>query len=316
MIRTVQFSRKTKEAIAGYLFLMPNFIGFLVFTSIPILASLLLAFTDYNILQPELTEFIGIDNFIRLFQDTEFWYYCYNTIFLMLAIPISVFGSLGLALILNRSLRGIIFYRTIYFLPTISSGVAIYVLWRWMYNPDFGLLNTAIRNFGDLVHINFQGIPWLTDPRWAKPALIIMGVWQTVGGHNMILYLAALQGVPYSLYEAADIDGANSWQKFWNITWPMISPTTFFIVIMSIIGGFQSGFDSAYIMTGGGPYTKIIGGAGPYGSTKTIMFYIYDNAFGAIRDMGYAAAISWVLFVIIFAFTLLNWKTGGKRVHY
>ena len=286
----------------GYLFLLPNFLGFLVFTSVPVIASFLLAFTDFNMLKPDVVHFVGFSNFVKLFSDPEFGYYCYNTIFLMLAIPISIFGSLGLALLLNRKLRGIVFYRTCYFLPTISSGVAIYVLWRWIYNTDIGLFNTAIRNFGDLIHINFQGIEWLTDSRWAKPALIIMGVWQTVGGHNMILYLAALQGVPRSLYEAADIDGANEWQKFWNITWPMISPTTFFILIMSIIGGFQSGFDSAYIMTGGGPYTRIFGGAGPYGSTKTIMFYVYDNAFGALSDMGYAAAISWVLFVIIFFF--------------
>jgi len=311
-----QYSRSFKRALAGYSFLLPNFLGFIVFTSIPVIASFLLAFTDFNMLKPDVIHFVGISNFIKLFSDSEFGYYCYNTIFLMLAIPISIFGSLGLALLLNRKLHGIVFYRTCYFLPTISSGVAIYVLWRWIYNTDIGLFNTAIRNFGDLIHINFQGIEWLTDSHWAKPALIIMGVWQTVGGHNMILYLAALQGVPRSLYEAADIDGANEWQKFWNITWPMISPTTFFILIMSIIGGFQSGFDSAYIMTGGGPYTRIIGGAGPYGSTKTIMFYVYDNAFGALSDMGYAAAISWVLFVIIFVFTLINWKTGGKRVHY
>lgn len=311
-----QFSRSVREACAGYLFLLPNFLGFLVFTSIPVIASLLLAFTDYNMLRASEVSFVGLQNFTRLFGEVEFGYYFYNTLFLMLAIPISIFGSLSLALILNRKIRGIVFYRTCYFLPTISSGVAIYVLWRWIYNTDIGLLNTMIRNFGDMLHINFQGVEWLTDPRFAKPALIIMGVWQTVGGHNMILYLAALQGVPRSLYEAADIDGASEWQKFWNITWPMISPTTFFILIMSLIGGFQSGFDSAYIMTGGGPYTRILGGAGPFGSTKTIMFYIYDNAFGALSDMGYAAAISWVLFVIIFIFTLINWKTGGKRVHY
>ena len=135
-----------------------------------------------------------------------------------------------------------------------------------------------------------------------------MGIWQTVGGHNMILYLAALQSVPRALYEAADIDGASGWQKFWNITWPMISPTTFFIMIMSVIGGFQSGFDAAYIMTAGGPNH----------STTSIMYYIWENAFGwpGSERMGYAAAISWFLFVIILIFTLFNWRYGGKRVHY
>ncbi|MDD5085787.1 MAG: sugar ABC transporter permease, partial [Candidatus Omnitrophica bacterium] len=130
-------------------------------------------------------------------------------------------------------------------------------------------------------------------------------VWQSIGGHNMILYLAALQGIPRELYEAADIDGASEWQKFWAVTWPQISPTTFFIAIMSIIGGFQSGFDAAYIMTGGGPN----------GSTTTIMYYIYNNAFQWF-NMGYAAAIAWFLFLIIFIFTLLYWKVGGKLVHY
>ncbi len=293
----------TKEALSGYGFLLPNFIGFLVFTSIPVIVSLVLAFYKWDLLSR--AQFVGFDNFIRLFTEKEFWYYCYNTIFLMLAIPISVFGSLGLALILNRNLKGAIFFRTIYFLPTISSGVAIFVLWRWIFNTDIGLFNTFIRGFGEIIHVPLQGLPWLTDEKWAKPALVIMGIWQTVGGHNMILYLAALQGVPRSLYEAADIDGANSWQKFWNVTWPMISPTTFFIVIMSVIGGFQSGFDAAYIMTGGGPNH----------STTSIMYYIWENAF-SWHHMGYAAAISWVLFVIIFCFTLINWCTGGKRVYY
>jgi len=293
----------TKKAVSGYLFLMPNFIGFLVFTSIPVLASLFLAFYKWDLLSSP--TFVGFANFSKLFTEREFWYYCYNTLFLMLAIPISILGSLGLAVTLNKSIKGIVFYRTLYYLPTISAGVAIFVLWRWIYNTDIGLFNTAIRNFGELINVNLNGVPWLTDEKWAKPALMIMGIWQTVGGPNMILYLAALQGVPRSLYEAADIDGANAWQKFWTITWPMISPTTFFIVIMSVIGGFQSGFDTAYIMTGGGPNH----------STTTIMFYIWEHGF-SWHHMGFAAAISWVLFVIILAFTLLNWKAGGKRGHY
>ena len=299
----VKLKAATKEALAGYAFLFPNFLGFLVFTSIPVVASFLLAFFEWDLFTTP--KFVGLDNFIRLFADKDFWYYCYNTVFLMLAIPFGILGSLGLAVMLNNKLKGIVFYRTMYFLPTISSGVAVFVLWRWIYNTDIGLFNTIIRQFGELIHVNLQGVPWLTDEKWAKPALVIMGVWQTVGGHNMILYLAALQGVPRSLYEAADIDGANGWQKFWNITWPMISPTTFFIMIMSIIGGFQSGFDAAYVMTGGGPNH----------STTSIMFYIWENAFNW-NKMGYAASISWVLFVVILIFTLFQWQKGGKRVHY
>ena len=294
---------KTKEAIAAYLFLAPNFIGFLIFTSIPVLASLVLSFMKWDLFSPP--QLVGFDNFKTLFQDTYFWQYCWNTVYLMLAIPFSIAGSLILALALNQKLKGMVFFRAVYFLPTICSGVAIYMLWRLVYNPDFGVFNMLIAKFGDLIGVRLQGPFWLTDEAWAKPALIIMGVWQSVGGYNMILYLAALQGVPRDLYEAAEIDGANSWQKFWNITWPQISPTTFFIATMSVIGGFQAGFDPAYIMTGGGPN----------GSTTTVIYYIFNNAF-KWHQMGYAAAISWVLFLVIFAVTLGKWKLFSKTVHY
>ena len=223
----------------------------------------------------------------------------------MLSIPIGMAGSLILALALNQKLKGIVFFRTVYFLPTLCAGVAIYMLWRLIYNPDFGVLNTLIAKFGELLGLPLKGPYWLTDEAWAKPALIIMNIWQTVGGYNMILYLAALQGVPRDFYDAAEVDGANSWQKFWAVTWPQISPTTFFIAIMSLIGGFQAGFDPAYIMTGGGPN----------GATTTIIYYLYNNAF-QWHNMGYAAAIAWILFLIVFAFTLLQWRVFGRSVHY
>lgn len=293
----------TKESIAGYGFLMPNFVGFLAFTSIPVVASLFLSFVKWDLLSTP--TFVGLDNFIELMKDRFFWKYCWNTVYLMMGIPIGMMGSLMIALAMNQRIKGIVFYRTTFFLPTICSGVAIFVLWRLIYNPDFGFFNAIIAKFGDLVHLPLKGPNWLTDEKWAKPALIIMGLWQTMGGYNMILYLAALQGIPRDLYEAADIDGANNWQKFWAVTWPMISPTTFFIAIMSVIGGFQAGFDAAYIMTGGGPN----------GSTTTIMYYIYNNAFQWF-NMGYAAAIAWFLFIVIFMFTLLLWRYGGKVVHY
>ncbi len=296
----------TKETIAGYGFLMPNFIGFLVFTSFPVLASLALSFMKVDLIStPKVFELVGLKNFERMFSDPYFWKFCWNTVVLMAAIPFSIGGSLIMALALNQKLKGIVIFRTIYFLPTICSGVAIYVLWRLIYNSDFGVLNTLIAKFGELLNIPLKGPNWLTDEAWAKPALIIMSVWQMVGGYNMILYLAALQGVPRDLYEAAEIDGANSWQKFWAVTWPQISPTTFFIATMSIIGGFQGGFDQAYIMTGGGPA----------GSTTTLIYYIFNN-FYVWGNMGYAAAISWFLFVIILLITVLKWKVFGKAVHY
>jgi len=293
----------TKETLAAYGFLLPNLSGFLIFTSIPVIASLLLSFVKWDLLSEP--RYVGLQNFVQLFQDRYFWYYCYNTMYLMLAIPISMAGSLILALALNQKLKGMVFFRTVYFLPTLCAGVAIYMLWRLIYNPDFGILNSMIAKTGEIIGIPLQGPYWLTDERWAKPALIIMGVWQTIGGYNMILYLAALQGVPRDLYDAAEVDGANSWQKFWAVTWPQISPTTFFIAIMSIIGGFQAGFDPAYIMTGGGPN----------GATTTIIYYIYNNAFVWHR-MGYAAAIAWFLFLIVFVCTLIQWRYFGKNVHY
>ncbi len=293
----------TRETIAGYAFLTPNLLGFLVFTSLPVLASLVLSFYKWDLLSPPV--FIGIKNFIELFQDPNFWKYCYNTLFMMLGIPLGMAGSLIVALAMNQKLKGIVFFRTAFFLPSVCVPIAIFMLWRIIYNSDFGLINTLIDKFGELIHVPLQGPRWLTDEFWAKPALIIMGLWQGVGGPNMILYLAALQGVPKDYYEAAEIDGASPWQKFWAVTWPMISPTTFFIGIMSVIGGFQAGFDAAFVMTGGGPN----------GSTTTIMYYIYNNAFQWFK-MGYAAAIAWFLFIIVFVITVAKWRFLGKTVHY
>ncbi len=290
-------SAKFRDALGGYLFLLPNFLGFLVFTSLPVLASLVLAFVDWDILTPP--KWVAIENFIRLMKDHLFWKYVGNTFFLMMGIPIGMFASLGLALVMNRKIRGIVFFRTVYFLPSISTGVALCMLWRWIYNPDFGLLNSFLAKVG------IGGPEWLSSTVWAKPALMIMGLWTSMGGYNMILYLAGLQGISPELYEAADIDGASGWQKFWNVTWPMLTPTTFFIFVMSVIGGFQGGFQAAYIMTGGGPA----------GATTTISYYIYNNAYQWFK-MGYAASIAWFLFLVILIVTLFNWKYGGKVVHY
>jgi len=303
-----------KEALAAYIFLLPNLAGFLVFTSIPVIASLVLSFVRWDILSPP--QFVGFDNFIRLlgfsikdgvfkFNDPLFWKYTKNTLFLMMVIPLNMIGALAIALALNKKIRGIVIFRTVYFLPTISSGVAIAILWKWMYNSDIGLLNNLIVSIGGLFGADWHGPNWLTSTAWAKPALMFMGFWTMVGGYNMILYLAALQGIPRELYEAADMDGASGWRKFLAVTWPMISPTTFFIAIMSTIGGFQSGFMQAYIMTGGGPN----------GATTTVEYYIFNNLY-TYQHAGYAASIAWVLFMAIFAVTLLNWRFGGKLVQY
>jgi ABC-type sugar transport system permease subunit len=292
--RKIQAERKT---YSGYLFLLPNFLGFIVFMALPILASLALSFTDWDLFGP--IKYIGLKNFSTLILDKNFWQYVWNTLFLMLGIPAGMMASLFLAIALNQKLKGIVFFRTLYFLPTIASGVALMILWKWIYEPDFGLLNSILANMG------ITGPEWLRSVKWAKPAIMIMTFWTQIGGYNMILYLASLQGVSPDLYEAADIDGANGWQKFWRITWPLVSPTTFFISIMSVIGGFQGGFNAAYVMTKGGPAR----------ATTTISYYVYNNAF-MWHQMGYAATIAWFLFIAIFIITLVNWRFGGKVVHY
>ncbi|MCM8798561.1 MAG: sugar ABC transporter permease [Candidatus Omnitrophica bacterium] len=305
---------RTKETVTAYLFLLPNFLGFLIFTSLPVIFSLLLSFFQWDFLNPP--RFIGLSNFVKLLgfsfkngylfpNDPHFWYYVFNTLFLMLVIPLEIFGALIVALALNQKIKGIVFYRTIFYLPTICSGVAIAIMWRGILNPDFGLLNTLLEKVSSFFHLDLQGPNWLSHPFWARISMMLVGLWTIIGGNNCLLFLAALQSIPRDLYEAAEIDGANCWQKFWKITWPMISPTTFFIAIMSIIGGFQGGFMLAYIMTGGGP-----GGA-----TTTIEYYIFNNLY-TFQKAGYAASIAWVLFIIIFFFTRISWKYGGKLVEY
>jgi len=289
--------QKEKKTYSAYLFLFPNLIGFILLTLLPIAASLGLSFVKWDLFGS--MKFVGLANFKALIHDTNFWKYVGNTIFLMFGIPIGMLGSLILATVMNQKLKGIVVFRTLYFLPTIVSGVALLILWKWIFNADYGLLNSFLNAIG------IKGPDWLGSPNWAKPAIMLMTFWTGVGGTNMILYLAALQGISPDLYEAAEIDGANGWHKFWSITWPLVSPTSFFIFTMSIIGGFQGGFQAAFIMTGGGPA----------GATTTISYYIYNNAYEWFH-MGYAAAIAWFLFLIVFVMTLLNWRFGGRRVVY
>ncbi|MBN1153685.1 sugar ABC transporter permease [candidate division KSB1 bacterium] len=283
----------------AYLFLLPNLMGFLFFIFVPVLASFALSFFNWNYLTTP--QFVGLTNFkTLLFHDPQFWKYVGNTVYLMGGIPINIGLSLVLAILLDKTgLKGKKFFRTIFFLPTAASGIAVYILWKWILNAQYGLFNIILSWFG------IHGPDWLLDSNWSKPSLIIMGIWISMGGINFLLYLAALQNIPKHLYDAAEIDGAGSWKKFWNITWPLIRPTTFFIVIMSVIAGFQGGFAQAYVMTKGGPA----------GSTTTIDYYIFNNAYVNFK-MGFASSISWTLFLIIFIFTLINWKLGKNGIEY
>jgi multiple sugar transport system permease protein len=295
-------NRDLRPAVA---FLLPNLLGFLLFTAGPVAVSLYLSFTSWDALSRP--HWIGLANFTALFgfhgtpqgwqaNDPEFWQYLGNTLFMLLALPLNIVGSLVLALALNQKLRFTAAYRLVYFLPSILYGAAIFYLWKYMFEPNYGLFNAL------LARLDLPGPGWLQNPALAKPSLIFMTLWMKVGGLSMVVYLAALQGVAEELHEAARIDGANRWQQFWHVTWPALRPATFFIVTIELIYGLQSGFDTAYIMTDGGPY----------GSTTTLGYYVYLKAF-RFFELGYASAIAWVIFFITLAVTLVNWRRGGSE---
>lgn len=300
-------TRARQHRRAALWFLLPNLVGFVLFNAWPILASLLLSFCSWDLLTPP--RWVGFSNFTRLLgfhqagdgwaaNDPQFWHYLGNTLFMLLSLPVNIAGSLALALLLNRKLRGTSIYRLVYFLPSILAGVPIYYLWRWIFNPDHGLLNML------LALVGVQGPDWLGSAFWAKPALMLMGTWMAVGGSSMILFLAALQGVPQELHEAAHLDGAGAWQRFRLVTWPAVMPVTFFIFTMGIIFGLQAGFDAAYVMTNGGPN----------GATTTLGFYLYQKAYFRF-EMGYASALAWVMFVLVLGMTFIHWRRGRQGLY-
>lgn len=315
--------RRTRDFWAAMGFLLPNLSGFLIFLAGPIIASFVLAFTNWNVMKTVPLRFVWFDNFRAIWESSDFWNYLVNTGYLMIGMPFSIAGSLCLALLLNRKIRGVVAYRTMFYLPQFTAGVALMILWKALYNPDFGMINQLLGRIAAFFGCDdFAGPEWLMSTRnllalavervgfspeqfgvGAREALIVMGIWTAIGGSNMLLYIAALANIPPELGEAAEIDGATPWAKFRHITWPQLAPTTFFIVVMSFIGGLQGGFDQARVMTMGGPA----------GTTTTLTYYIYTKAFEEYR-VGYASAVSWLLFVIIFAVTLVNWKFGSRRM--
>lgn len=265
----------------------------------PMLFSFIGSFTNYNLTSR--MDFIGLGNFKRMFQyDELFFTSIYNTAYYVIFnVPLTTIGSVGLAILLNRQIRGINVFRTIFYLPAVLSGVAVYVLWMQLLSPSTGLVNSILAIFG------ISGPAWLFDPSWTKPALILMRLW-SVGG-SMLLYLATLQNVPKQLYESAEIDGANSFQQFLNITLPLITPIIFYDIVTSTIGSFQI-FQEAYVMTDSGT-------GGPANSLLFYNFHMWNKAFVAY-DMGYAMAMSMVLFLIILVLTFINLKLAPRWVHY
>lgn len=280
------------------MYLSPWIIGFIVFVAGPLLASLYLSFTKYNVLRPP--QWIGLDNFVYAFNKDELflpsiWRSFY---YALLSVPLAMIGSLLVAILLNQKLIAPTVWRTLYFLPTLTPLIAAALLWRWMLNPDVGLVNYLLEQVG------IQGPGWLSSIRWAIPSLVIMGLWNSIGGSRMIIFLAGLQDVPKELLESAEIDGAGSWAKFWNVTLPLITPTIFFNLVLGIIFALRT-FEAAFISTAGGPAR----------ATWFISLHIYQSAFVSF-DMGYASAMSWVFFVILFALTYLQFRLSGNWVFY
>jgi multiple sugar transport system permease protein len=287
-----------REALAGLLYISPFLLGFLIFTAYPMVASLYLSFTKYNIVQPPV--WIGLENYQQaFFKDKLFWTSLQRTAeYALLVVLLGVAGSLGAAMLLNRRYYGTTIFRTLFFLPSITPTVASALLWTWIFNPTIGLLNYLLGLVG------LSGPAWLQSTTWAIPSLVIVALWGTIGGSQMIVFLAGLQGVPQELYEAAEIDGAGRWASFRNITLPLISPTMFFNVVLSIIGAL-SVFSLAYIATGGGPSY----------ATYFYVYHLFNSAF-QFSLMGYASAMAWVFLVIVLILTLIQFRMSSRWVYY
>jgi len=286
-----------REALWAYAFIAPWTIGFIIFTIGPMLASLFFSFTDYNIIDSP--RWIGMTNYINLFHDELFWHALGVTFkFAAVALPLGLFFSYMIAVLLNSKIKGINIWRTVYFLPSVIAGVAVALLWGRIFDPKFGILNPFLEKIG------IQGPGWLSDPDWAISALVIMSLWG-VGG-NVIIYLAGLQGVPTDLYDAAKVDGATGWQRFWYVTLPMTTPVIFYNLVLGLIGTFQY-FTEVYVLTNGT--------GNPARSTLFYNLYLYQNAFKYFH-MGYASTMAWVLFIIVLGLTLLIFRSSEIWVYY
>ena len=297
MTAIVRWLRKPagRRNVVGYIFIAPFILGFLFWFLIPALTSIWLVFQDWNMIRPP--EFAGLDNFRKILSDKLFWQALkVTTFYTVISVPLSMVLAFLLALLMNTKVRGITVFRTIYYLPSIVPAVANAVLWAWILNSDFGLLNALLHAIG------LPKVLWLQKPAWALPALILMSLWGL--GGSMVIYLAGLQGIPQVFYEAAEIDGAGRWHKLRHVTLPLMSPVIFFNLVMGIIGTFQV-FTAGYLITDGGPQN----------ATLFYVLYLYRNAFQYL-EMGYAAALAWVLFFIIMGLTLLIFKYVGSLVHY
>ncbi|MBD0384339.1 carbohydrate ABC transporter permease [Paenibacillus sedimenti] len=286
-----------RQRLSGYLFILPNMIGVTLFFIIPALLSLFMMFTDYKFTSPSI-HFIGLKNFTRVFRDPVFYIAIKNTLLFMASVPVSMALAFIVALVLNRSVYMKKALRTMYFMPYITSGVAIAFVWMLLFQPTNGPINHMLRAVGIA---NPPG--WLSTTQWSMYAIDIIWIWFLLG-YNMIIYLAALQEVPQELTEAAKIDGASMWRTVWNIIWPLVSPSTFLLLITGLIASVKT-FGLIEAVTQGGPGN----------STTILSLFVYHNAF-RYYEMGYASAISWILFLIIFIITIIQWVGQKRWVHY
>lgn len=288
---------RRREVYLGYLFASPWIVGFIVFGLYPIAMSLYYSLCRYDVLR--IPEFIGEGNYVNLLtQDSYFWVSVWNTlVYALLRTPLAIAGSLFLAVLVNKATWNVRLFRTVFFLPSILSGVVVSVLWLWLLNPQYGLINSALGLFG------ITGPLWLQSPDWSKPSLVLMSLW-SIGGGRMIVFLAALQTIPQHLYESVDLDGGGWWAKFYHVTLPMISPVVFLWFVLETIFSFQV-FTEAYVMTKGGPLN----------STLFYNLYLYTKAFDDF-DMGYASALAWLLLLVSLIITLIQFKIGRKWVYY
>jgi len=286
-----------QNLINGLFFCSPLIVGLVAFTAYPVVSSLYYSFCNYPMLKPPV--WVGLANYRALAQDPVFYKSIANTLYYaVFATPVGIAVAFLLAVLLNQKVKGMAVFRTMFFVPSIVPMVAGSVLWLWILNPQYGLLNTL------LIAMHLPAPQWMADPNWSKPALILMSTWG-VGGW-MLIYLAGLQDVPQELYEAAEIDGAGAWQRMRNITMPFMSPHLFFTLVMGLIGAAQY-FTQAYVMTNGK--------GGPVDSTRFFSLYLFQNAFQYWK-MGYACAMAWILFIVILVFTLLLFRTSARYVYY
>jgi multiple sugar transport system permease protein len=293
-----KMNKKTKKNhLIGLLFASPAILGFLIFTLTPMLASLYFSFTEYNGFT--IPTFIGINNYKEMFSGADPFFFKSLKVtlyFILLSVPASIIFSLLMAMLLNINVKGKVLFRAIFYLPSIVPVVATAMIWLWLFNPEFGLVNNMLEAIG------LPTSYWLYSEKTVIPTIVIMGLWGT--GNTVVIFLAGLQGIPRQYYEAIEVDGGNAFHKLLHITLPLLTPTIFFNLVMGLIGGFQV-FTQAYILTRGGPNN----------ASLFYVYHLYRNAFSYSR-MGYACALAWLLFVIILIFTIISFKTSGYWVFY